>query len=361
MENLDLYRRNGKKVYIKQPTFEELELTSRLWNDPVTMNEVGGVYSFPKAKWDMFYKKMISPTDGKNFYCHVYNNRDKFIGEVSFHGYDSSTKSARVNIKIHHRQRGQGYATEAVKLLLEYYFFEFGGENIIDTTDIEGGKKLLLRLGFESIGQFKNKETFKMSKGRFLSYKKEEPKHIVIVAYDGMKDLYHSIVDEIFKRANHIVGEEKFILSTVAKEKEVILKNKIVKADNDNFEIPFKPDVLVLPGGDGIYDAVKNKEIIKFILMHYDSCEYLLSIEKSIIILNRCRMLDGISVPIIDGTQEIISESIPDVRYIHKSFVDFGKTMISSNLVGTIEACLIIVRKVLGDDYYKMLEKELGV
>lgn len=361
MENIDLYRRNGKKVYIKQPTFQELDLTARLWSDPVTMEDIGGTYKFPEEKWDMFYKKMVYPTDGKNFYCHVYNNRDKFIGEVSFHGYDSSTKAARINIKIHHRQRNKGYGLEAIKLMLEYYFFEFCGENIIDTTEVLGGKKLLKKAGFESISKFRDKETFKITKKRFLSYIPEEPKNVVIVGYDEMKDLYHSLIIEILLKANKIVGEEKFIVNTVGKKEKIIAKNKIINTQTTDFNISYKPDVLIIPGGEGIKDAVKDKEVIKFILSHYDNSDYLLSIEESILILNRCKMLDGISVPVIEGTKDLLLESNSNIRFTDKDFVDFGKTMISANLLGTIEGVLIIVRKVLGNEYYKKLKKELGI
>lgn len=361
VDNVGLYRRNGKKVYIKQPTLVDLELTSKLWSDPMTMSEIGGVYKFPEEKWDMFYKKMVYPTDGKNFYCHVYNNRDKFIGEVSFHGYDSLTKAARINIKIHHRQRNKGYGSEAIQLLLEYFFLEFKGGSIIDTTEIYGGKRLLAKCGFESIGQFKEKETFKITKDRFLNYTTESTKNVVIVGYDGMKDLYHSLIKEIFVKANNVVGEEKFIVSTVAQNEIITADDKVIKSKYYNFNIDYKPDILIIPGGDGVLDAVKDKEVIRFILANYDNSDYLLAIEKSIVILNRCRMLNGIIIPNVEGVQEILQETATDLKFSNRSFVDYGKIMISADLIGTIKGCLAIVRKTLGDKYYKILEKELGI
>lgn len=361
MDSINLYRRNGKKVYIKQPTFEELAYTQKLWNDSNTMAEVGGVYKFPESKWDMFYKKMVYPTDGKNFYCHVYNTRDKFIGEVSFHGYDSSTKAARINIKISHRERREGYGLEALKLLLEYFFFEFSGGGIIDTTDIESGKRLLLKSGFESIGQFKEKETFKLTKERFLSYKPEESKNVVIIAYNNMSFLYHSIIEEIFNKANSVADQDRFKIITVSSATEVYTHNKGIGLSSNKLQVPIKADILVLPGGDGALEVIKDKEIIKFILTQYVNCDYLLSVEKSILILNRCRMLDGILIPYISDISELIKTSIPNAKFTNKVFVDYGKIMISKNLVGTIEACLMLVRKILGEENFKKLEKELGI
>ena len=110
-----IYRRNGKKVYIKQPDWAELEFVSTLWADEDTMKDIGGVYSFSESKWEMFYNKMVYPGDGKNFYCLIYEAlEDKPVGEVSFHGYDCVTKSARFNIKVLYSERRKGYGEEAL-------------------------------------------------------------------------------------------------------------------------------------------------------------------------------------------------------------------------------------------------------
>ena len=100
---------------------------AKLWANEETMQDIGGAYFFPKEKWEMFYKKMVYPTDGKNFYCRNISLKDKPVGEVSFHGYDSITKIARINVKIHYKYRNHGYGERSIKLLLEYYFLEFWG------------------------------------------------------------------------------------------------------------------------------------------------------------------------------------------------------------------------------------------
>ena len=146
-----LYMREGKRIYIKQPILEELEFVASLWSDEETMKDIGGVFSFPRSKWEGFYKKMVYPSDGKNFYCLVYLNDGSPIGEVSFHGYDSATKVARFNIKILSKYRNQGFGEEAVKLLLEYFFIEFGGEIIMDSISTEAGVRLAEKMKFSII------------------------------------------------------------------------------------------------------------------------------------------------------------------------------------------------------------------
>ncbi|MGL5353132.1 MAG: GNAT family N-acetyltransferase, partial [Clostridium sp.] len=74
-----------------------------------------------------------------------------------------------------------------------------------------------------------------------------------------------------------------------------------------------------------------------------------------------CRMLDGIMVPKIIGTEERLKETLPEIRLTPKSFVDNGKIIISSNIVGTMEGCLNVIKKVCGEEVFMQLLKILGI
>ncbi|MGL5352482.1 MAG: GNAT family N-acetyltransferase, partial [Clostridium sp.] len=304
---VDLYRRNGKNVYIKQPEFEELSFISKLWGHEETMADIGGPYIFPKEKWEMFYKKMVQPTDGKNFYCLIYTIRDKAIGEVSFHGFDSATKAARINVKVHYRYRNKGYGEEAVRLLLEYYFLEFKGRAIIDTIKTDNAKKFFNKIGFESIGEFRNQTTYKLTKGDFFNLEAKRKRNIAVITYNNMSMVQYSTIFEIFNEANKILGEDMFNIYSVGVESTVKTNNITVEIDH-NTECEDKPDIIIIPGGEGACEAVKDKYIIRYILSRYNSCDYLLSINTGVYFLSRCRMLDGIMVPKIIGTEERLKE-----------------------------------------------------
>lgn len=357
---VNLYRRNGKNVYIKQPDFDELAFVSKLWGDEETMAEIGGAYIFPREKWEMFYKKMVKPTDGKNFYCLIYTVRDKAIGEVSFHGFDSATKAARINIKIHHRYRNKGYGQEAVKLLLEYYFLDFNGQAIIDTIKTENGKKFFNKIGFEAIGKFRDQTTYKLTKEEFFSFESKRKRNVAVIAYNNMSVVQYSTVFEIFNEANKILGEDMFNLYGVGYEENIISNNINVSLEH-NFQCEEKPDIIIIPGGEGAKEAVKDKTLIKYLLSKYNSCDYLLSINTGIYFLSRCRMIDGILVPQIVGTEETLKETLPDIRFTSKCFVDNGKIIISANIVGVMEGCLNIIKKVAGEEVFLELIKLLGI
>ncbi|MGB9801328.1 MAG: GNAT family N-acetyltransferase [Arcobacter sp.] len=165
--------KKGENIYIRLPKYEEIAYISKLWSDVDTTGEVGGPFFLPEDKVSSWFQKMVHPTDGRNFYCLIFNNKDEPVGEVSFHRFDDLTKTAELNIKIESKHRGKGYAKEALFLLLDYYFNEFGGEIMIDPVLLSNKKaqKMLLSFGFEYDPS--NKEVFllKITKDMFNKIK----------------------------------------------------------------------------------------------------------------------------------------------------------------------------------------------
>ncbi len=163
--------RKGKLAYIRQPKLDEFKYIAELWADYETMKDVGGNIVFEQSRWNSWYEKMIEPGDGKNFYCLIFNRNNKPVGEVSFHRYNRETGSAELNIKVQHEHRSKGYGKEAVLMLLDYFYNEFGGEEIRDAIAInnKNGQNMLMQMGFEH--NFSDNEVFmvKMTKEKYNS------------------------------------------------------------------------------------------------------------------------------------------------------------------------------------------------
>lgn len=352
-DKINLYRRNGKLIYIKMPEFNELAFVEELWGNKKNMGDFGEVYSFPKEKWEMFYKKMVNPTDGKNFYCLIYNLNDKPIGEVSFHGYNSATKVARINIKVHYEYRRKGYGEEALRLLLEYYFLDFGGEAIIDSVKTDEGKALLKKIGFEELNNFRNQGTYNLSRKKFLSYKINNKKTVAVLSYNNVDLTEYSLAFNIFNKVNQILKEEYFKVYSLSNMDEVKIQNGTIEINHNIYNTHMWPDILIIPGGSGIENAIDDRELLKYIYKVYCNCDYIVTLSNGLYFLNGFTNVEGISIPnskyVIDG-----------VNKVNKDFVDNGKIMISDNLIGHIELCINIVQKIAGDEVSAKLAKEIG-
>ncbi|WP_312092376.1 GNAT family N-acetyltransferase [Niallia sp.] len=148
-----LFKSLGEKIYIKQPEWKELGFVEWLWADKDTMMDVGGIVEFKESRRVEWYQRMVQPTDGTNFYCLIYTYEDIPVGEVSFHRFDQEKRLAELNIKIAYKYRRKGFSKEAIRLFLNYFFYEFGGQVMADRVAINNtaGQKLLKEYGFNLI------------------------------------------------------------------------------------------------------------------------------------------------------------------------------------------------------------------
>lgn len=352
-----LYRRNGKKVYIKQPEYNELSFVKELWAHKQTMKDIGGVFYFTEEKWDMFYKKMVNPTDGKNFYCLVYDNNDTPIGEVSFHGYDSATKIARFNVKIHYNYRNNGYGEEAVRLLLEYYFTEFGGDMLMDKVSTLEGERVAQKIGFEEVKKFGNTTIIRISKSGFLNFDKSKNTNIGVLMIKNMNMLDYTMAEELFSKANTILGRKMFNVYGIA------IDNNINISKNINLSITkndIKPNIIIIPGGNKIIDESSKGKIINYILKYYKECDFICAINEGIYYLANCNELKGVLVPYGDWIDGLDIEK-NDFRLVKRNYTDNGKIMLSKNVMGNIELYLNLIKKIGGNDLEEKLAYNIGL
>lgn len=353
------YRRDGKKVYIKQPTYEELEFVANLWADKETMKDIGGIFRFPEEKWRMFYKKMVDPTDGKNFYCLVYTIEGKAIGEVSFHGYDSITKIARFNVKIKSQYRNNGYGEEAVRLLLEYYFLEFGGEVIMDNIPTEAGLHLFKKIGFQEVGSSRDEITVKITKNEFLNNNKGKSKNASILIYDGINLSSYSTIENIMDIANRLHEYDIFNINVVSFKNKIETINKLTLFNEENLQGE-ATDILIIPDGNYIKEELDDSEKIQYIIRSFRESEYVCASGEGIKFLMNSNSLNGINVPNI-SLKNLNEEILNSNFYTDSNYVDNGKIMLSANMMGEVELALSLVDKVGGRRLAHKVANVIGV
>ena len=338
MLNKELYKREGNKVYIKQPNIEELSFVEKLWGNINNMNNVGKTYAFPKDKWEMFYKVMVYPTDKKNFYCLIYNYNNEAVGEVSFHGYNSLTKVARINVKIDYKYRRLGYAKEALQLLLEYYFWDFGGETIIDSVNNEESSELLKSIGFEVVNKFKDQITYKLEKNKFSLYEKNKIKFVNVISYDDMDIMDYSLIITLFKKANSYLKEEYFKINLLSVKESVIIDNKIqINIDNEIENLNSFKGICIIPGS--CKDNVINEDLIfyKELKKNYKDLDHIISFYDL-------------------KNNSLISEQMNLINIEHK---DMKKITTAFTYKEKISSCINIIKKNLGEKIAENLVKEL--
>ena len=148
----------GNVIKLVAPTKSDWQLVKRIWEDPETMKDVGGVQPLSEERYTQWYEKMFVLDKDKNKYFLVLQeDTHQCIGEISFHNYDKEEKKARLNIKIKSNCRNHGFGRKALDLLLHYYFTEWNGEIMEDIVDIKNtnGYRTLKNYGFKEISRDK--------------------------------------------------------------------------------------------------------------------------------------------------------------------------------------------------------------
>lgn len=166
----DYFKLKTAGLTLRPPLPEEVDYIKNLWTDPQSMAEVGGPIHLTEEQTHKWYARMVSPGSETDRYFLIFNQNDQPVGEISFHRYDPSTGTAEFNIKIEHCHRGQGYAKQAVPLILRYFFFDFGGKLMCDPVALDNrpGQKALVKLGFKKDASRRDVCLLKMTKEDFL-------------------------------------------------------------------------------------------------------------------------------------------------------------------------------------------------
>lgn len=350
----NLYRRDGKLIYIKQPEFNELEYTQRLWNDEKTMEDIGGVFNFPKEKWQLFYQKMIYPSDGKNFYCLIYNIDNVPIGEVSFHGYDSATKIARFNIKIEDKYRRQGYGKEAIRLLLEYYFLEFGGQIMMEKVLNRYPESIEDTFGFEVIRQQKGEFTYRISKSSFLTISKSEKKNVCCVVYDGVDFMEVASTFELFNLLNKVADKEIFDLYTVG-ERTAKASNGVDIIPRRGIENELSSDILIIPGGSSFNNVLNDSKLCNFVKNEYKSSDFIIATGEGILLLAQCGLIKDHTIAAPNFIVDKVQVLSPSTTISGKNFVDNGRIVTARGGKSSMEGTFKIINAIVGEELTEKL------
>ncbi|MGG5462595.1 GNAT family N-acetyltransferase [Clostridium sp. B9] len=356
IDNRNCYRREGRKVYIRTPYLEELSYTEKLWGDMNSMKDVGKIISFPRYKWDGFYKKMVSPTDGRNLYCLVFDYNDNPVGEASFHGYDSVTKTARLNVRIENAYRNLGYGSEAVQLILECFFNEFGGLYMLDTVSIEGNRERLEKIGFKLMYRNKDGYSYRLSRDDFKSSAKDlKARTIGIFIYEDM--MASSVVSfiEIFENINKVLDKELIKIELIGSQN--IIKNSglySINFRNLKHISDVNLDVIIVPGNKT--NKFKFNEDFDGLLKSINGCEIVLVLGNGIIPFIKNRLLRGLKSYSSKEWEDDVKEELALTSCSNENIIDNGRLIMVKKKSYEVEGIKYIIKKLFGESVLNKLD-----
>ena len=144
------------RLHLHIPAYDELWYRERLMEDPATMSynrgydlafdgyqPETGCIAFPEAQWRSWYERWIHQ-EPERFYAYIVRSQDgAFLGEVNVHR-SPADDWYEMGIVLEACHRGQGYAQEALALLLRHAFDRLHAPAVHN--DFEAERSAALRL-----------------------------------------------------------------------------------------------------------------------------------------------------------------------------------------------------------------------
>ncbi len=144
----------GERLYLSPMNTDDYLTYTKWFNDRAVVENLGAYSQNFGILAEKDAVESLAKT-GHN-YAIVLNEGDELIGNISLMKINDVYKSAELGIFIgENNNRGKGYGTEAIKILVDYGFNTLNLKNIMLTLDSEniGGYKCYQKAGFEEFGK----------------------------------------------------------------------------------------------------------------------------------------------------------------------------------------------------------------
>lgn len=289
--------------------------------------------------------------------CLVYTHDNTPIGEVGFHGYDIPTKTARLNIRIENVFRGKGYGKEALDLILDYFFQEFGGEYILESLKDDTYKEFIEKEDFKFVSKNKVESIYRLSKRNYLAKSIIKTRKVGIMLYDGVSTSNVTTVINLFDKINKILNKEIFSITTIGtkekfKDKLDIVNLNVKEILTQDFNQDFQ--ILIMPSTNNM-DFLNDEIIFDNLHNIVDRCDIILACNEGVIPLILTDLLSGLMVSLPKKYEEKLKEYLSSSIISDKNIVDNGKIILFNGNDDITSGCLYLIKRLCGEGMYKAL------
>jgi putative intracellular protease/amidase len=166
---------------------------------------------------------------------------------------------------------------------------------------------------------------------------------VAILIFDGVQIIDYAGPYEVF-------GQAGFQVYTVAASANMITTVMGMKVTPSySFDNCPKPDVLVIPGGNGVNQAQQDSAIIKWIQDQAKGAEHVLSVCNGAFILAKTGLLDGLTATTFYNLIDGFAAAAPKTKVVtDQRYVDNGKIITTAGISSGIDGSLYVVSKMRG-------------
>ena len=157
---------------------------------------------------------------------------------------------------------------------------------------------------------------------------------------------------EVFTVANRFVDPPAFNVFIVAERSgPLIARNGLSVNPNYSLSNCPRPDILLVPGGQGTRSEMHNSGLIDWIKQRSQEAELVVSVCTGALLLAKAGLLDGLEATTHHGALDLLRQTAPTTTVHSDSrFVDNGRIICSAGIAAGIDMCLYVVGRLLGEE-----------
>lgn len=157
---------------------------------------------------------------------------------------------------------------------------------------------------------------------------------------------------EVFSVANRFTEPAAFRVFTVAEQLGPVLARGGLSVNPQySFADCPRPDVLLVPGGQGTRTKMNNPAVIEWIRQTAESAELVLSVCTGSLLLAKAGLLDGLEATTHHGAIDLLQSIAPKTTvHADRRFVDNGRVVCSAGIAAGIDMSLHVVGRLYGAD-----------
>ncbi len=179
-------------------------------------------------------------------------------------------------------------------------------------------------------------------------------KNIAIVIFDRVEVLDFAGPFEVFAAVGdwNDANVEKFNVFTVAETADPITAVGGLRVlPNYTYENCPAPDVIIIPGGEGTREQMKNAALIDWVKRHEPNTTFTTSVCTGALVMATAGLLEGVRATTHYEVYDLLEKVAPNTQVIRGvRFIDNGKIITSAGVQAGMDMSLHILARLLGDE-----------
>jgi transcriptional regulator GlxA family with amidase domain len=190
----------------------------------------------------------------------------------------------------------------------------------------------------------------------------QSTRNVVILLFDDVEALDFSGPFGVFTTSAEVSGGQPFRIVFAAEQPGLVRAHNGLKIQPDCILADCPPaDVLVVPGGPGVFPAMQRPALIDYIRKTASGAEVSAAVCIGSLLLAKAGLLDDLKATTHPLGLDYLAQMSPKVKVVRADgFIDAGKVLTSSGVAAGIEMSLHLVSRMLGQEQARMTASFLG-